>query len=156
MEVTGFGIGYVGRQGRMGKNWCLQIVVLEKASESPLDSKEIKSVNLKGDQPWIVTGRIDAEAEALVFLSPDANRRLIGKAHDAGKDWEQKEKRVSEDEMAARHHWCNEHELGQTPEDDEGQGGLACCSPWGRKESDTTGRLNNNNTEMIFWFLEKI
>ena len=58
--------------------------------------------------------------------------------------------------MAGWHHQCKGHELGQTLRDDEGQGGLRCCSPWGCKESDTTGRLNNNNTEMIFWFLEKI
>ena len=69
---------------------------------------------------------------------------VIGKVPDAGKDWGQKEKRASEDEMAGQHHRCNEHELGQTPGDGEGQGGLACCSPWGHKESDTTGWLNNN------------
>ena len=50
-----------------------------------------------------------------------------------------------EGDMAGWHHRCNEHELGQTPGDGEGQGGLTCCSPWGRKELDTTGRLNNNN-----------
>ena len=128
----------------MPKNWCLWTVVLEKTPESPLDSKEIKPVNLKGNQPWIVTGRTDAEAEAPVFWSSDANRRLIEKVPDAGKDWGQKGKRASEDETAERHHWCNEHELGQTPGDGEGQGGLACCSPLGRKESDMTGELNNN------------
>ena len=69
---------------------------------------------------------------------------LIGKVPDAGKDWE-KEKRASEDEMAGRHHWYNEHELGQTPGDGEGQGGLSCCSPWGCKKLNTTGQLNNNN-----------
>ena len=65
------------------------------------------------------------------------NRRLIGKVPDAGKDRGQK-KRGSEDEMAGRHHQCNEHELGQTPGDDEGQGGLVCCRPWGRQEADMT------------------
>ena len=70
------------------------------------------------------------------------NSRLTGKVPDAGKDWGQKEKRASEDEMAGRHHQCNEHELGQIPGDGEGQRGLACCSPWGHKESDTTERLN--------------
>ena len=73
-------------EGRMPKNWCLQIVVLEKTSESPLNGKEIKPVNLKGDQPWIFTGRTDPEAEAPVFWSPDANRQLTGKAPDSGKD----------------------------------------------------------------------
>ena len=88
------------KEGRMPKNWCLQTVVLEKTPESPLDSKEIKPVNLKGDQPWIFIGRTDAEAEAPVFWSSDANRQLTGKIPDAGKYWGQKEKRVSEDEMA--------------------------------------------------------
>ena len=93
--------------------------MLEKTLQSPLDSKEIKPVNLKGDQSWIFTRRTDAEAEALVFWSSDANRWLTGKVPDSGKDWGQK-KRVSEDEMDGGHHWCNEHELGQTPVDGEG------------------------------------
>ena len=121
-------------------------VSTEKTLERPLDSKEIKPVNLKGDQPWIFTGRTDAEAEAPIFWSSDVNRQLIGKVPDTGKDWKQKEKRVSEDEMAGWHHQCNEHELGQTPGDGEGQGALACCSPRGHKESDTTGQSNNSNT----------
>ena len=74
-------------------------------------------VNLKGDQPWIFTGRTDAEAETPVFWLPDVNRQLTGKVPDAGKDRGQKEKRASEDEMAGWHHWSNEHELGQTPGD---------------------------------------
>ena len=77
------------------------------------------------------TRRTDAEAEAPVFWSSDANRRLTGKVPDAGKDGGQKEKRASEYEMVGWHHQCNESELGQTPGDGEGQGGLACCSPWG-------------------------
>ena len=81
-----------------------------------------------------------------VFWSSDANRRLIGKIPDAVTDRGQKEKSVSEDEMAGRHPWCNEHELRQTPGDGEGQGGLVCCSPWGHKESDTTECLNNNTS----------
>ena len=80
------------KKGRAPKNWCLWTVVLEKTPESSLDSK-IKPVSLKGDQPWIFTGRTDAEAEAPVFWSSDANRQLIGKVPDAGKDWRQKEKR---------------------------------------------------------------
>ena len=77
------------------------------------------------------------------------NRQLIGKVPDTGKDQGQK-KRASEDETAGWHHQCNEHELGQTLGDSGGQGGLACCSPWGCKESDTTGQLSNynNNTEL--------
>ena len=72
------------------------------------------------------------------------NRQLTGKVPDAGKDGEQK-KKASEDEMPGWHHQSIERELGQTPEDGEGQRGVACCSPWGRKELDTTGQLNNNN-----------
>ena len=125
------GCGLDHKEGRVPKNWCLRTVVLEKTPEIPLDNKEIKPVNLKGDQPWIFTGRTDAEAP--VFWSSDLSRQLTGKVPDAGKDWGQKEKRASGDEMAGRHHWCNEHELGQTPGDGEGQGGLACWSPWGHR-----------------------
>ena len=88
-----------------------------KTLESPFDSKKIKPINLKGDQPWIFTGRTDPEAEAPVFWSSYVNRWHIGKVPDAGKEWGQKEKRVSEDEMAGWFHQCNEHELGQTPGD---------------------------------------
>ena len=106
-------------------------MVLEKTSESPLDSKEIKPVNLEGNhQPWILIGRTDGEAEASVFWSSDAKSWLIRKDTDAGKDWGQK-KRVSEDEMSGWHHECNGHELRQTLGDGEGQGGLVHCSPWG-------------------------
>ena len=102
-------------------------------SWNPLDSKEMKPANLKGDQHWIFTGRTEAEAEAPLFRSSDVNRRFIGKVPDAGKYWGQKEKRESEDEIAEQHHQCNEHELGQTLGDSEGQGGLVCCSPWAQK-----------------------
>ena len=130
------------KKGWVTKNWCLWTVVLEKTPESPLDTKETKLVNLKGEQPWIFTGRTDGEVEPSVFWSSVANRQLIGKVPDAGKAWGQK--RAWENEMAGWHHWCNEHELGQIPEGGEGQGGLACRSPWGHKESDTTWRLNGN------------
>ena len=78
---------------------------------------------------------------------PDVNSWLTRKDHDAGKDWRQKEKRATEDETVGWHHWFSGHELGQTPGDGKGQGSLVCCSPWGCKESDTTWRLNNNNTQ---------
>ena len=113
----------------MPKSWCLRTVVLE-TPEGPLDSKEIKPINLKGNQPWILVGNTDIEAETPVRWSFDVNNWLIGKVPDLGKDWGQKEKRVSEDEMPGWHHWCNGHELGKTLGDGEGQGGLACCSPW--------------------------
>ena len=87
------------KEGWVPKNWCLQIVVLEKTPESPLGCKKIKPVNPKGNQPWIFTGRTDAEAEAPVVWPPDAKSRLIRKDPDAGKDWRQEEKRATEDEM---------------------------------------------------------
>ena len=98
--------------------------------------------NQSGNQPWILTGRADAEDETPVFWSPYVNSQLIGKVTDVGKDWGQKEKRVSEDEMAGWHYQCIGHELGQTPRGGEGQGGLVCCSPRGHKELHMTGRLN--------------
>ena len=126
---------------------------LEKTPESPLDSKEIKPVHLKGEKKktWILMGRIDAEAEAPVFWSPDMNSWLTGKVPDAGKDWKQKEKRVSEDEMAGWHHRCNGHELGQTSEDGEGQGGLVCYSSWGLKELDMTGWQDNFKDFKVYY-----
>ena len=84
-------------EGWAPKNWCFLIVVLEKTLESPLDCKEIKPVNPKGNQSWIFFGR--TEADAPIFWPPDAKRRLTGKAPNAGKDWRQKEKRKAEDEM---------------------------------------------------------
>ena len=122
----------------------LRTVVLGKTLETSLDSEEIKTVNLKGNQPWIFIGRTDAEAEAPIFWSPDANSWLTGKALDAGKDRGQKEKRVSEDEMAGWHHWCSGHELRPPLADGEGQGGLVCCRPWDHEELDTIGQLKTN------------
>ena len=124
-------------------------VVLEKTPEGPLDRKDIKPINLKGNKPWILLGRSDAEAKAPVFWSSNVNSQLIGKAPEAGKDWGQKEKRASEDKMVGWHHWCNRHEIEQTPGGGEGQGGLACCSSWGHIESVTTVLLNNNNNTHI-------
>ena len=108
---------------------------------------EIKSVNLKGDQPWIFTGRTDAKAKAPVFWSSNVNRQLVGKVPDGRKDWGQKENRASKDEMAGQHHRCNEHELGQIRGDVEEQGGLACCCPWGHQDLNMTRQLNNNNND---------
>ena len=86
------------KEGWAPKNWCFQIVVLEKTLESPLNSKEIKPINPKGNQPWIFTEMTDPEAEAPVPWPPDAKSWLIGKDPDAWKDWSQK-KGVAEDEM---------------------------------------------------------
>ena len=111
------------KEGRMPKNRRFRTVVLEKTPETPLDIKEIKLVNLKGNQPLILIRKTEAKAPA--FWSPDANSQPTGKDPDARKDWGQKEKRASEDEMAGWHHGHNGHQLGQTLGDGEGQGGLA-------------------------------
>ena len=97
--------------------------------ESPLDCKEIQTVNPKGNQSWIIIGRTDAEAETIILWPPDMKGWLIRKDSDAGKDWRQEEKGTTEDEMAGCHHWLNGHEFEQSPGDGEGQGNLACCSP---------------------------
>ena len=123
------------------KNWCFWTVVLEKTPESPLDCKEIQSVHSEGDQPWDFFGRNDAKAEAPVLWPPHAKSWLIGKDSDAGRDWGQEEKRMTEDEMAGWHHWLDGRESEWTPGVGDGQGGLACCDSWGRKESDMTERL---------------
>ena len=94
------------------KNWCFGTVVLEKTLESPLDCKQIKPVNPKGNQSRIFIGRTDAEAEALVLWLPDAKKWLIEKDPDAGKDWRQEEKGAMEDEMVERHHRLDGHEFG--------------------------------------------
>ena len=109
------------------KNWCFEIVVLEKTLESPLDSKEVKPVNPKENQPWIFIGR--TEAEAPILWLPDVKSWPTGKDPDAGKDWRQEEKGATEDEMVRQHHWLSGYEFEQTPSDSKGQGSLALCSP---------------------------
>ena len=127
------------------KNWSFWTVVLEKTLESPLDCKEIKPVNPKWNQSWIFTGRTDAEAEMPILWPPDAKNWLFRTdPADAGKDWRQEEKGMTEDEMVGWHYWLNGHEFEQTLGNGEGQGSLACCSPWGHKELDMTEQLNNN------------
>ena len=88
-------------------------MVLEKTLESPLDWKEIKPVNPKENQPWIVIGRTDAVAEAPILWPPDEKSWLTGKDSDAGKGWKQKEKSAAEDEMVGWHHWLKRHEFEQ-------------------------------------------
>ena len=112
------------------KNWCFWTVVLEKTLESPLDSKEIKPGNPKGNQSWILIGKTDVEAEAPIFCPPDAKTQLIGKDPNAGEDWRQEEKWVREDEMDGWYHWLTGHSFEQTLGDSEGLGSLACCSSW--------------------------
>ena len=134
------------------------------ALESPLDCKEIHPVHSEGDEPWDFFGRNDAKAETPILWPSHAKSWLIGKDFDAGRDWGQEEKGTTEDEMAGWHHWLDGHESGWTPGVGDGQGGLACCDSWGRKESDTTERLNwtdgslNNMLpsyflDLSFWYL---
>ena len=117
--------------------------MLEKTPESPLDSKEIKLVNLKGDQPWIFPGRTDAEAETPVFWSSVVHRQFIEKVPGAGEDPGQKEKRASEDETARGHHRCNELNLGKLWEMVRDRVTWS-AAVWGHKELNISGWLNNN------------
>ena len=129
------------------KNWCFWTVVLVKTLESPLDCKEIQPVHPKGNQSWIFIGKTDTEAP--IVWPPDAKNWLIGKDPDAGKDWGQEEKRVTEDEMIGRHHRHNGHEFEQTLGDSEGQGSLACCSSWDhrvRRDLATEQQLSWSST----------
>ena len=121
------------------KNWCFWTVVLEKTLESPLDHKKINS---QGNQSWIIIGRTDAEAQTAIRWPPDWKNWFIGKDSDAGKDLRQEEKGMTEEKMVGRHHWLDGHEFEHTPGVGDGQRSLACCSPWGRKELDTTEWLN--------------
>ena len=125
------------KEGWEPKNRCFWTVVLEKTLESPLDSKEIQPVSPKGNKFWIVIGRIDTEAEALILWPPDVKSWLIRKDPDAGKDWRQEEKGMTEDEMFGWHQRLNGHEFEQAPADGEGQGTLMCFSPW-------SGRAGHN------------
>ena len=122
------------KEGWAPKNWCFLTVVLEKTLERPLDCKEIKSINPNGNQPRIFIGRTDAEAP--ILWPPDA-KNWLRKDPDAGKDWRQK-KGMTEVEMVGWHHRPNGHEFEQAPGVGDGQGSQAWCSPWSRKEPDTT------------------
>ena len=112
--------------------WCWRRLL------SPLDSTEIKPVNPKGNQSWIFTGRTDAEAESPILWPPNVNSCLIVKDPDAGKDWRHEEKGRAEDEMVGWHQQLNGYEFEQALGDGDGQGSLACCSPWSPKESGIT------------------
>ena len=121
--------------------------VLEKTLVSPLDFKEIQPVHSKGDQSWVFIRRTDAEAETPILWPPHAKSWLFGKDLDAGRDWEQEEKGMTEGEMAGWHHWLDGREFGWTPGVGDGQGGLACCDSWCCKESYTTEWLNISAAE---------
>ena len=125
------------RDSWVPKNWYFWTVVLEKTLESPLDCKEIKSVDPKGNHPWIFFRRTDIEAEATILQPTDAKNWLIGKDPDAGKDWGQEEKGATEGEMFGWYRQLNVYEFEQALGDTEGQGSLTCCISSGCKESDT-------------------
>ena len=126
------------------KNWCFWTVALEKTLESPLDCKKIQPVHSEGDQPWDFFGRNDAQAETPVLWPPHAKSWLIGKNSDAGRDWGQEEKGMTEDEMAGWHHWLDGRESEWTPGVGDGQEGLACCDSWG-------GRVRHNWATELNW-----
>ena len=128
------------KEGWMPRNSCISTAVLKKTLESPLDYKQIESVNPKGSQSWMFIERTDAETP--VLWSQDAKSWLIGKNSDAGRDWGQAEKGTTKDEMAGWHNGLYGRESEWTPGDGDGQGGLVCCDSWGHKESDTTEWLN--------------
>ena len=140
-----------GRRGSLERwiicpRWCCTIsfwtVVLEKTLESPLDCKEIQPVHPKGYQSWVFIGRTNAEAETPILWPPVSNNLLIWKDPDAGEEWRQEEKGTIEGEMVGWHHRLNGHEFEEALGVGDEQGGLVCCSPWGRKESDRIEQLN--------------
>ena len=109
----------------------------------------IPLINPKGNQSWIFIGRIDAEAETPILWPLDVKNWLIRRDSDAGQDWRQEEKGTTEDEVVGWHHWLDGPKFEQAPGVADGQGGLACCSPWGHKKSDRTEPLNW--TEVCIW-----
>ena len=135
------------------KNWCFWTLVLKKTLESPLDCKEFQPVHSKGDQSWVFFGRTDAKAETPIFWPTHSKCWLVGKDPDAGRDWGQEEKGMTEDEIAGWHHWLDGYESEWTLGVGEGQGGLVCCDSWGHKESDTIEQLNWTDTVLVFFFL---
>ena len=128
-------------EGWVPKNWCFWTVVL-KTLESAVDCKVIQPVHSEGDKPCDFFGRNDNKAETPVLWPPHEKCWLIGKDSDAGRDWGQEDRGTTEDEMAGWHHWLDGPESECTPGVGDGQGGLACCDFWGRKESDMTEQLN--------------
>ena len=155
-EGYGFSSGHVWmlkldyKENWVSKNWCFWTVVLEKTLESPLDCKEIQPVHPEGDQSWLFIGGTDVEAETLIIWPPDAKSWLIWKDPEAGNDWGQEEKGTTEDEMFGWHHRLDGRGFGWTPGVGFGQWGLACCSPRGRKESDTTEWLDWTELNWMF------
>ena len=133
------------------KNWGFWTVVLKKTLESPFDGKEIKPLYHKGNQSWIFIGRTDAEAETPILWPTDGKNWFTGKDLDAGKDWRRDEKGMTEDEMVGWHHRLNGQKFEQALAVGDGQGGLACYSPWGRRELDTAEQLTCTEAKMCIW-----
>ena len=137
------------------KNWCFWTVVLEKTLESPLDFKELKPVNPKGKQSWIFIGGTDDKAETPILWPRDTKNWLIWRDHDAGKDWRQEQTGTTEDEMVGGHYRLDGHEFEQAPWIGDGQGSMACCSPWGHRVGhDWMIELNwtiMDTTEQLNW-----
>ena len=133
------------------KNWCFWTVVLEKRLESPLDHKEIQPIHPNGHESWMFIGRTDIKAETWILWPPDAKSWLIWKDPDAGRDWGQEDKRMTEDEMFGWHHWLDGHGFGWTPGVGDGQGGMVSCDSPRHKEPNMTEWLNW--TELV---LEKL
>ena len=130
--------------------WCWRRL------ESPLDYKEIQPVHSEGDQPWVFFGRNNAKAQTPVLWPPHAKSWLIGKDSDAGRDWGQEEKGMTEDEMAGWHHQLDGRESEWTPGDGDGQRGLACCDSWGRRVGhDWATELNWTESYIVFCCLPK-
>ena len=127
--------------------------MLEKTLESSLNCKEIKPVNPKGNQSWIFIGMTDAKDEAPILWPPDAKNWLTGKDPDAGKDWRQEEKGMTEDGKVGWHHRLNGCEFEQALGVGDGQGGLACCCPWGRHEWATEQQLTGWEIPGQHWSL---
>ena len=131
----------IRKESWVPKNWCFWTAVWQKTLENCLDCNELKPVNFKGNQSWILFGRTDAEVEATILWPPDVKNWPFKKDPDAGTDWKQ-EKGTEEDETVGWHHWLDGQEFEQALGVGDGQGSLVCCSLWGWKESDMTEWLN--------------
>ena len=157
VKAYGFSIGHVWmweldyKESWPLENRCFWTVVLDKTLESPLDCKEIQPVHPEGDQSWVFIGRTDVEPETPILWPPDAKSWLVGKGPDAGKDWGQEEKGMTEDEMVGWHHGLSGYGFGWTLGVGDGQGGLMCCDSRGRKVSDMTERLNWTEWDEVPW-----
>ena len=133
------------------KNRCFWTVVLEKTLESPLDCKEVQSVNPKENQSWMFIGRTDAEAETPILWPPDVKNWFTGKDPDAGKDWRWEEKETTEDEVVGWHHQLDGQEFEQALGDGERQGSLTCSGPWSCKELYTAEQRTELNWSELNW-----